>query len=183
MKELYLTISVILGIIPQLMVMRGIYRKTMKLSFSTYFIWFVLNLIICTALIIESGNYFLSLAYTILNLIISVMIFRSEKSIIFQGWEKVAVVLSFACMIIWYFTNGVYAVIATSIASVIAGLPQLLVVYKHPKLTSPTVWMLGTLAPLFSVLGAANWSVVQRFYPMSFLVYGIVGLSLLFIRK
>lgn len=163
--------------------MRGIYRKTMKLSFSTYFIWFVLNLIICTALIIENGNYFLSLAYTILNFTISLMIFQSEKRITFQRWEKVVVILSFVCMIIWYFTNGVYAVITASIASVIAGLPQLILVYKHPKLTSSTVWLLGTLAPLFSVLGAANWSVVERFYPMSFLVYGITGLSLLFIKN
>ncbi len=183
MKNIYITISIIIGIIPQLMVMRGIYKKTMKLSFSTYFVWFLLNLIICTASIIGHGNYFLSLTYVSLNLIIALMVLSRERKIVFPNWEKFVIVLSILCMMVWYLTNGIYAIIFASIASFVAGVPQLVMVYKNPRLTSPLVWVLGTLAPLFSVFGGTNWSIVERFYPMTFFTYGVCGFFILFIQR
>lgn len=182
MKNIYITLSIIIGIIPQLMVMWGIYKKTMKLSFSTYFVWFLLNLIICIASIIGHGNYFLSLTYVSLNLVIALMVLSRERKVSFPAWEKFVIALSVLCMIIWYLTNGIYAIIAASIASFVAGVPQLVVVYKNPRLTSPLVWLLGTLAPLFSVFGGANWSIVERFYPMTFFIYGLFGLIILFMQ-
>jgi hypothetical protein len=165
------------------MVMWGIYKKTMKLSFSTYFIWFVLNLIICSALILEKGNYLLSLTYMVLNLTIALMILNVERKVKFLAWEKFVILLSLACMVIWYLTNGAYAVVAASIAFVVAGIPQLIVVYRNPQLTSSLVWFLATVAALFSVLAGANWSIVERFYPASIFVFGSVGLIIWFIQK
>lgn len=183
MKNIFITISIILGIIPQLMVMWGIYKKTMKLSFSTYFVWFLLNLIISIASIVTHGNYFLSLTYVSLNLIIALMVVYRERTITFPKWEKFVIALSILCMVVWYFTNGMYAIIAAASASFIAGIPQLVVVYKHPELTSLVVWLLGTLAPLFSVFGGANWSIVERFYPTVFFTYGVFGLLILFFKR
>lgn len=183
MRTIFITASIVIGIIPQLMVMWGLYKKTMKLSFSTYFIWFLLNLIICIASIIEHGNYFLSLTYVSLNLIVASMILFYEKKVSFPAWEKFVILLCFVCMVIWYLTGGVYAIIAGATASFIAGIPQFVVVYRNPHLTSALVWLLGTLAPLFSVFAGREWSIVERFYPMTFFLYGALGLFILFLGR
>lgn len=156
------------------MVMWGIYKKTMKLSFSTYFIWFVLSLIIAIASILEHGNYYLSLAYVLLNLGIALMVLWAERKVYFPLWERIVVGLCAVCMLIWYFTGGTYAVVAASLATFTAGVPQFVVVYKHPKLTSPTVWLFGTLAPLFAIFSGKEWTIVERFYPTTFFLFSLI---------
>lgn len=183
MREVYVTLGVVLGIIPQFMVMRGIYTRTMKLSFSAYFIWFVLNLIIASASFLAHGNYSLSLSFVLLNLLIALMVLATEKKVSFSVWERFVAVLCLVCMIVWYATTGAYAVVAASLAVFIAGVPQFAVVYKHPKLTSAMVWFLATLAGLFAVLGGKEWSVVERFYPTTFFLYGLIGLIITLIQK
>ncbi|MBL8031716.1 MAG: hypothetical protein JNK33_05340, partial [Candidatus Doudnabacteria bacterium] len=98
MREIYVGLGVVLGIIPQFMVMWGIYKKTMKLSFSTYFIWFVLNLIITVASIVERGNYYLSLSFVALNLLIALMVLAAEQKVSFPVWERFLTVLCLICM-------------------------------------------------------------------------------------
>lgn len=183
MREIYVGLGVVLGIIPQFMVMWGIYKKTMKLSFSTYFIWFVLNLIITVASIVERGNYYLSLSFVALNLLIALMVLAAEQKVSFPVWERFLTVLCLICMGVWYATSGAYAVIAASLAVFIAGVPQFVVVYKNPKLTSSAVWLLATLAGLFAVLGGKEWSIAERFYPATFLLYACIGLLILFVRR
>lgn len=183
MREVYVTLGVVLGIIPQFMVMRGIYTRTMKLSFSAYFVWFVLNLIIASASFLADGNYSLSLSFVLLNLLIALMVLAAEKKVSFPVWERFVAVLCLICMGVWYTTSGAYAVVAASLAVFIAGIPQFVVVYKNPKLTSPLVWSLATLAGLFAVLGGKEWSIVERFYPTTFLLYACIGLCVLLVQR
>lgn len=183
MREAYVGLGVVLGIIPQFMVMWGIYKRTMKLSFSTYFIWFLLNLIITTASFLAHGNYALSLSFVLLNLLIALMVLATERKIVFPTWERFIVLLCVVCMGVWYTTSGAYAVVAASLAVFIAGVPQFAVVYKHPKLTSTLVWLLATLAGLFAVLGGKEWSIVERFYPTTFFLYGLIGLFITVAQK
>ncbi len=183
MREFYVGLGVVLGIIPQFMVMWGIYKRTMKLSFSTYFIWFLLNLIITTASFLAHGNYSLSLSFVLLNLLIALMVLATERQVVFPTWERFIALLCVVCMGVWYATSGAYAVVAASLAVFIAGVPQFAVVYKHPKLTSTMVWFLATLAGLFAVLGGKEWSIVERFYPTTFFLYGLIGLLITVVQK
>ena len=132
----------------------------------TWVLWGVLDLLIAIEIIFEKGNFLLALTYAVGSFIISIFIFRTKHKVEWTWFETMVIFLVTVCIVIWCFSGTKNAILASTIAMFISGMPQLVDAYKKPH-EMPIVAYVGYLAAnCFSVAGGKNWSVEERFYPI-----------------
>lgn len=169
----------IIGLVAYTVLIVALFKTSTKQSFAAFLLWAMLDIIATITTIIEGGNYWLALSNAIGSSVITIiLIFKKQVS---WTWiETMTAGLVVACLIVWYTTGERAGIIASSLAVVIASIPQMVETFKKPANTPTSSYAIFLLANIVSLLGGRSWTIEERFYPACsiFLCLLIVVLSL-----
>jgi hypothetical protein len=163
LKKIFAAISTILGLITFVLLIISLIQKGKGVSFATFFLWAILSAINAVSTIKRRGNYLLPATYTFGNLVVALVLLFEER----YGWggfEWITLFLVALCMIIYRYSTLRKAIVASTLATVIASLPQLKISFETPWEVSIPIWSGFLLANIFSVLAGKEWTIQERFY-------------------
>ena len=133
-------------------------------NFLTWFLWGILDLIIAIALIIQGGNFLLVSVYAAGGLVSAFFIWRIN-GFSWTWFDLFVVFLVFVSMVIWYHSGEWMATIVSTIAMLIASIPQLVDAWKKPENMPLVAYFSYFVANVLTTVGGQDWSVKERFYP------------------
>lgn len=122
-----------------------------SMSFASFVLWAILDFISAVALYIKHGNPLLTILFVVGSGTISLYLFKHNK----RSWGKSDWFITFLvmlCCIVWYFSGEIHAIIASTMAVLLAGVPQLLSVLKNPDKKLLPIFISFTLGNIFFFL-------------------------------
>lgn len=146
-------------------------NKTAKQNLFTWGLWCVIDVIATATVVAQHGNYLLPLTYTVGSAVTVVFIAKSGDKPAWTWFESLVAASALACMVIWYFAGDRVATIASTLAMVVAGTMQVVDAWRRPEEMPLPIYASYVIANVFSVAGGRDWSVQERFYPMTALVF------------
>lgn len=154
----------ILGIAAYLLLIIALFRTKTEQSFAAFLLWALLDLIAAITTILADGNYWTALANAVGSSIITVLlIFKKQVS---WSWvENMTVGLVIICLIVWYAAGEKAGIVASSLAVVIASIPQMVETYKKPEVTPTFIYLVFLTAYIVSLIAGKAWTIEERFYP------------------
>lgn len=134
-------------------------------NFLTWALWGILDAVVAATIIVQVGNFLLPLVYAIGGLVTATFIFRSRNKTSWTWFETLVAFLTIASMVIWYFSGGKIATVASTTAMAIAGAPQFVDAWKKPRAMPLLAYFSFFIANCFSTVGGKSWTIEERFYP------------------
>src|SRR3989344_6235065 len=104
-----------------------------KQNLLTWALWGTLDAVIAATIIVQRGNFLLPIVYTIGSMLTVYFILKAGNKTVWTWFETMVVLLTIASMMIWYFSGGKAAAVASTMAMCIAGIPQLVDAWKKPQ--------------------------------------------------
>ena len=163
----FIVISAAIAILCYIPLCRNIYSGIAKQNLLTWALWCSLDAVVAATLITQRGNFLLAVAYTVGSGVTAVFILRTGDHASWTWFHTMVVGLVIASMAVWYFSGSRMATIAGTTAMLIAGMPQLVDVWKRPKESPTLIYSAYVVANCLAVAGGRDWSVEERFYPVS----------------
>jgi hypothetical protein len=142
----------------------GIVKNKVEQSFAAFMLWGMLDTIAATTTILQGGNFWLPLGYAIGSLTVA-LILVAKKQVSWSWIESMTFFLVIMCVVIWYTSGERAGIIASSLAVVIASVPQTVDTYKKPAATPTGPYLIFLSANILSFLAGKNWTIEERFYP------------------
>ncbi len=139
-------------------------------NLATWLLWSALDAIAAVTIFLQDGNYLLAAAYTVGGSITALCILKS-RNFNWTRFESFVTFLVIVCLVIWYHSGPRNATIASTLAMVIAGIPQTVASYRKPWETPILIFVGYFFANLLSTLGGKDWSIEEVFYPASATIY------------
>lgn len=146
---------------------RQMWKNQVKQNLLTWILWGFLDLIGTTAIIFQNGNYILPFVYTIGSIVTILLILKSGEKSKWTWFETMVVIIVLICITVWYFTGNKIAIIAISIAGIIATFPQFIDAWKKPEKMPLVTYVICMIANVFSTMGGKSWTIEERFFPFS----------------
>lgn len=174
-------LTLIMGFIPYVILIVGIFKKEVKQSFATWALWLALDIIVLFGILIQHGNAILFVIFTFGTSLVALSLLLQHQF----SWGKLENFVMFLvviCVIIFLFGTPYISVIATTVALNIAGIPQLVGTFKNPKATSTKAYIFLSVASLLSVVGAETWS-VKDVLPQISSMFFCMTVTILSLRK
>lgn len=157
----------------------GIIQNRIQQNFATWTLWATLDAIAAGSTILQHGNFWLPLGYTVgASSITLLLIFKKRAT--WTKFETFISVLVVICLIVWWYAGNIGGIIASSAALLIASIPQIIDTAKTPSLTPRVAYMIFTASSVLSLLGGTSWSVEERLYSAGALFTNTVILALSF---
>ena len=154
----------IIGLLANIPLFVGIYQDKIRQSFATYLLWGILDLITSVTIILQHGNYWLSVFYAFGALSIASLL-MIKRQITWTWFETLVSALVSICVIVWYFEGERFALIASITSLLIASIPQIIQTLINPSLTPTGIYLVFSLASLLSFLGGKTFSLEEKLYP------------------
>lgn len=152
----------------------GIITDRAKQSFAAFFLWGLIDAIAMVSSILQEGNYWLA-ASNVAGTFFITCLLLSKGQFEWSLTETVTSLLVLICLIIWYLAGNTGAIVASSLAVVVAGVPQMSHTLRHPKDTPIVVYMIWLCANTLSLWSAREWTIDEAFYAFcSLLVCAII---------
>ncbi len=131
----------------------------------TWALWAILDLVVAATIIVQGGSFLLPIAYFFGGTITVFLIVKSKGKASWTWFESLIASLTIASMVIWYFSGGKIATVASTSTMCIAGIPQLIDAWKKPYSMPLVAFCTYLLANSLSMAGGSDWSIKERFYP------------------
>lgn len=139
-------------------------------NLTSWILWAILDVILAAAVIYQGGNWPFIVTYVLGCLAVASVIYKT--SIIKWTWyEYLVTFLVFLCMMVWAISGAETATIAGTVAVIIAGIPQLIDVWRKPEENSVFIYSGFFIGNIFSTAAGKDWSIEERFYPASMVVF------------
>ncbi|HTF18520.1 MAG TPA: hypothetical protein VK658_10630 [Chryseolinea sp.] len=162
----------------------GIVGNTARQSFAAFFLWGILDTIAMISAFLQDGNFWLAAsnvagAFSIAGLLLY------KRQFEWSPTESITGVLVVVCLIVWYTAGNTGAIVASSVAVVIAGIPQMAHTRRSPKDTPIAVYLVWLAANTLSLFAGRSWTIDERFYAVCGLVLcsGILAIAWLAGRR
>jgi|JI9StandDraft_2_1071091.scaffolds.fasta_scaffold04890_3 hypothetical protein len=152
-----------IGILAYALLIIALFRTKTEQSFAAFLLWALLDGIATVTTILEHGNYWLALSNAIGSTVITILLMY-KKQVSWSWVESMTAVLVVICLIIWYTTGEQAGIIASSLAVVIASIPQMVDTYKKPEATPTYIYLVFLTANILSFIGGSAWTIEERFY-------------------
>ena len=169
----------VVGLVSYAILIVALFKTKTEQSFAAFLLWAMLDLIATITMIIQGGNFWLALSNVIgSTTIFIILIFKKQVS---WSWvETMTAVLVAVCLVVWATAGERAGIIASSLAVVMASIPQMVDTYKKPESTPTLAYFIFTIGNVISLIGGKGWTIEERFYPACsiFLCVVIVVLSL-----
>jgi hypothetical protein len=180
--NVFIWVSAIIAILGYIPLCLSIRSGSAKQNLLTWALWCSLDGIVAATLIAQAGNFLLAAAYTIGSGVTTVFIFRAGDHASWTKFHAMVVGLVVASMAVWYFSGSRMATIAGTIAMIIAGVPQFIDAWEKPKESPTLIYSAYVAANCLAIAGGKNWSVEERFYPVSAGIFCLL-ITLVSLRK
>jgi len=153
----------IIGLIAFLLLIINLMRSSIEQSFAAFLLWALLDAIATATTIIEGGNYWLALSNAIGSFAITfILIFKRQVS--WTWLESMTTVLVVTCLATWYMLGELAGIIVSSLANLVAGIPQMVDTYKKPGSTPPMPYAVFFVGNVVSLIAGSAWTVEERLY-------------------
>lgn len=162
--NIYLFIASAIVIATHFPLWKQISGRKVNQNLLSFILWGTIDLLTGIEIIFERGNFVLAIIYAFGSFVTAVFIFNAKNKSKWTWFESLVVSLVFLSMAIWYFSGTRTAIIASTTAMFISGIPQLLDAYKKPREMPFLVYLSYLVANCFSVAGGKNWSVEEEFF-------------------
>jgi hypothetical protein len=153
----------IIGLVAYAFLIVALLRSHTEQSFAAFLLWALLDVIAATTTIIEGGNYWLALSNAIGSTIIT-LILVWKRQVAWSRVESMTAFLVFVCLFVWYYSGERAGIVASSLAVVVASIPQMVDTFKKPESTPVLPYLIFTTANIVSLIGGTDWSIEERFY-------------------
>lgn len=153
----------IIGIAAYLLLIAGIVQSKARQSFVAFLLWAMLDTIATITIILKEGNYWLSLSNALGAAIVAFLL-ALKKQVSWTWVETTTAILVIICLNVWYFAGAKEGIIVSSLAMVIASVPQMLDTYKNPGETPAIVYIIFLAANILSFIAGKEWTIEERFY-------------------
>ncbi len=148
-------------------------------SFTTWFLWFLLDCVSCIIAIQQQKSYAMTIAFVIGALAMSILMLTRKQKIIWKGFDTFISVLVALSFIAWVYSIFVmsgdlyWATIFSTIAQMIAGIPLLRKTWEKPDLSSLPSYIGFWITNIITVYIAPTWTVPYIFFAGTFAIYNI----------
>jgi hypothetical protein len=156
-------LSGMIGILAYGLLIRALLHTSTEQSFAAFLLWALLDLIATITTMLAGGNYWLALANVAGSTAVTlVLIYRKQVS---WSWvESTTSVLVIICLAAWYISGERAGIIASSLAVVIASVPQMVDTWRKPDATPLVVYLVFLTANIVALIGGRAWTIEERFY-------------------
>lgn len=152
-----------IAILAYILLIAALLRTTTEQSFAAFLLWAMLDIIAAVTTILAHGNYWLALSNVIGSAVITLLLIY-KKQVSWSWVESMTALLVGVCLAVWYTAGEQAGIIASSLAVVIASIPQMADTYKKPEATPTYIYLVFLTANILSFIGGSAWTVEQRFY-------------------
>jgi hypothetical protein len=169
----------IIGLVAFILLIIKLLRSTTEQSFAAFFLWALLDIIATITTIIKGGNYWLALSNAVGSMIIT-FILIAKRQVLWTRVESMTTILVVICLILWYTLGEQAGIVASSLANLIAAVPQMVDTYKKPESTPSLPYAVFFVGNVVSLMAGASLNVEERFYQSTsiFLTTAILALSM-----
>lgn len=164
MKETLQQIAGIFGVLCYVPLIIGLLKNKIEQSFVAFMLWAMLDIIATITSIIAEGNYWLPLSNSIGASTVAVLL-AMKKQVSWSWVETITAILVIVCLVVWYILGEDAGIVASSLAVVIASVPQMVDTYKKPWATPTTIYLVFLVANILSLIAGRSWTIEERFYP------------------
>jgi hypothetical protein len=141
----------------------GIVKNKVEQSFAAFMLWGMLDTIASITTIVQEGNFWLPLGNAVGASAIALLLLVKRQAS--WSWiESMTFFLVIICLMIWYTSGEQAGIVASSLAVVIASIPQVVDTYKKPTSTPAGAYLIFLSANILSFVGGKNWTIEERFY-------------------
>jgi hypothetical protein len=148
-------------------------RKQVKQNFASWFLWVIIDLIVTGSLIMQGGSWHLSAIYVTGSSITCLCILRS-KIFHWGRFETFIATLVVICLVIWKCLTPEWATVASTIATVIAGIPVQVEAYRKPQ-DQPLLSYIGfALANGLGIAAGNAWTISERLFPTACFPFSVL---------
>lgn len=183
-KEIIELLGGLIALSAYFLLANEIRNEPRKYNAASMFLWAIVDAMVGISIYLESGNYILA-GFFVLGSYTMGIILWSHKKFSLNEKEICIIVLIIICGCIWKFSGNISATIATSIATILAGIPQYLDTRKNPPhKNSITIWILFCTGSIVSFLAGDGWDIrpfiLTRLFPLAnILISGAIIISIL----
>jgi len=156
-------ISGVIGLVAYALLISALLKSKTRQSFAAFLLWAMLDIIATITTIIEGGNYWLALSNAIGSSVITLLLV-SKKQVSWTWVESMTACLVVGCLIVWFTTGEQAGIVASSVAVVIASIPQMVETFKKPEYTPILPYAVFLGANIVSLMGGKEWTIEERFY-------------------
>lgn len=146
-----------------LIVLIEILRSGAEQSFAAFTLWAMLDSIATITSMLEHGNFWLPLSNAAGSGIIAALLVV-KKQVSWSFVETLTSILVLVCLVVWYVAGGRAGIVASSMAVVIASIPQMVDTYRKPEATPALAYFVFLIANLLSLYAGKSWTIEERFY-------------------
>jgi hypothetical protein len=164
MKDTLQQLAGIIGVLCYVPLIRGILKSRIEQNFVAFILWALLDIIATITSIMADGNYWLPLSNAIGASTVAVLLAR-KKQVSWSWIETATAILVIICLVLWYTLGEDAGIVASSLAVVIASVPQMVDTYKKPWATPTAIYTVFLLANILSLAAGRSWTIEERFYP------------------
>ncbi len=173
MLDLLQQLAGVIGVTGYIFLITGIYRRGMEQSFAAFLLWGMLDTIAMITSIIEKGNFWLPTSNAIGASLVAILLVV-KKGVVWTWVESLTAVMVVICLIIWVTAGDLAGLVASSVAGVIASIPQMITTYRRPQTTPINAYIIFLAADLLSFFAGKSWTVTERFYAGNDLIISLV---------
>lgn len=163
----------VVGLVAYVFLIIALMRSSTEQSFAAFLLWAMLDLIATITTIIEGGNYWLALSNAIGSTVITLLLIR-KKQVSWSWIESATATLVVVCLVVWYTTGEQAGIIASSLAVLLASIPQMVDTYKKPEATPTRAYLVFLVANIISFVAGSAWTIEERFYQACGIVLCVV---------
>ncbi|MEI9920857.1 MAG: hypothetical protein WDO14_18995 [Bacteroidota bacterium] len=166
----------VVGLVAFLLLIINLLRSNIEQSFAAFLLWALLDTIATVTTIIEGGNYWLALSNAIGSFLITVILI-SKRQVLWTWVESMTTVLVIICLLVWYTLGERAGIIASSLANLIAGIPQMVDTYKKPSGTPSLPYAVFFVGNVISLMAGKAWTIEERFYQGTSIILTVIILA------
>jgi hypothetical protein len=142
-----------------------------KQNLLTWALWCTLDCVVAATIIAQKGSFLLPVTYGAGSAVTVFFIWKAGNKAAWTWFETMVASLTVASMVIWYFSGGKVATVASTMAMIIGGIPQLLDAWNKPKEMPILPYFSYFVANCLSAAGGKSWAIQERFYPIGAAIY------------
>lgn len=154
----------ILAFLLYIPLIRGILKGEVKQSFATWTLWVLLDAIALVSTILEKGNFLLLVSYVIGGTLVTATLIH-KKQFKWTWFEWLTLALVIVCLVVWKVSGSKTAIVASTLAVFIAGVPQIVESWQKPDKQTALIYFGYIIANSLSLMAGKSWTIEERFYP------------------
>ena len=153
----------ILGFCAYVPLIVGILRNTAQQSFAAFFLWALLDAIATVTTFLQGGNYWLPFSNVVGSSTLA-LVLVVKRQVAWSWIENMTALLVLICLGVWYTVGEQLGIVASSLAVVMASIPQMAETYRAPQSTPVVPYFIFLGANILSFIAGRAWTIEERFY-------------------